>query len=378
MKAKSLFGIRIFAGAAVLLATPAMADVKAGVDAWGRGDYRAAITEWEGPAQKGDPDAQFNLAQAYKLGRGVKQDLKRAEELYGKAAARGHSQASDNYGLLMFQRGDREKAMPYIIAASRRGDPRAQYILGLAHFNGDTVQKDWVRAYALVSLARQAGLPQAIPALDEMNKHISLEERQRSVELATRIAAEAQALRSSQAASADLGGTMRPAGSSGVMTSMSSAAVGAPAAIPRMPAIAAAQKQLSEATPAPSSPATAGADYARPAPPPVAITQRPAAAPRPAPAAASPAASPAPAPAPQRGADGPWRVQLGAFGVAGNAQRLWNRVKDRPELAGHPRLLVPAGRVSKLQAGGFASQSAAQAACNRLSAAGFDCLAVRN
>jgi hypothetical protein len=31
-----------------------------------------------------------------------------------------------------------------------------------------------------------------------------------------------------------------------------------------------------------------------------------------------------------------------------------------------------------LQAGGFASQESAQAACNRLKAGGFDCIAVQN
>ena len=36
---------------------------------------------------------------------------------------------------------------------------------------------------------------------------------------------------------------------------------------------------------------------------------------------------------------GKWRVQLGAFGVAGNAEAMWNRVRSRPEIAGHPRLV---------------------------------------
>ena len=71
-------------------------------------------------------------------------------------------------------------------------------------------------------------------------------------------------------------------------------------------------------------------------------------------------------------------MQLGAFGVAGNADALWNQVKGRPELAGKAKLLVPAGRVTKLQAAGFASQPAAAAACSRLEAAGIGCLAVRN
>jgi hypothetical protein len=38
------------------------------------------------------------------------------------------------------------------------------------------------------------------------------------------------------------------------------------------------------------------------------------------------------------------------------------------------RLLVPAGRVTKLQAAGFASRSAADAACRSLRQTGQDCL----
>ena len=55
--------------------TPAFADVKAGVDAWSRGDYRKAVEEWRPAAIAGDADAQFNLGQAYKLGRGVPVDM---------------------------------------------------------------------------------------------------------------------------------------------------------------------------------------------------------------------------------------------------------------------------------------------------------------
>ncbi|WP_313958536.1 hypothetical protein [Novosphingobium sp. 9] len=90
----------------ILAATaPALADVKAGVDAWSAGNYDAAIRDWKPLADAGDPDAEFNLAQAYKMGRGVPLDLDKAEELYGKAAAQGHVQAADTYGLLLFQRG---------------------------------------------------------------------------------------------------------------------------------------------------------------------------------------------------------------------------------------------------------------------------------
>ena len=113
-------------GSLAALAVPAMADVKTGVDAWARGDYATAVREWSDPAAKGDPDAQFNMAQAYRLGRGVEPNQKLAEAFYAKAAAQGHIKAADNYGLLLFQDGRREEAMPYVTAAAERGDPRAQ------------------------------------------------------------------------------------------------------------------------------------------------------------------------------------------------------------------------------------------------------------
>lgn len=353
--------LRIFcdlslAGAATTLPlSPALADVKAGVDAWSAGNYEAAVKEWRPLAAAGDPDALFNLAQAYKLGRGVKEDLGKAEELYGKAAAKGHVQASDIYGLMLFQKGERAKAMPYLEASAARGDPRAQYILGLALFNGDGVARDWVRAYALVSLAQQAGLPQAASGLAQMDQFIPIEDRQKSVAMAARLAAEAQATRARQTASAELGnGAIFPP--------------------PPAPEIVAAERAVSEAIRAAGSdsPATSGADYTRkPAPPALAAKSPP-------PPAARQPAKPTPAPAKPAPSSGPWRVQLGAFGVAGNADALWARVRNRPELAGHGKLLVPAGRLTKLQAGGFASKAEAGAACSRLSAGGFACVPARD
>jgi hypothetical protein len=362
--------------AIALAATPAIADVKAGVDAWSRGDFPAAVTAWQGPAAQGDADAQFNLGQAYRLGRGVKADMAKAEELFGKAAAQGHIHASDYYGLLLFQRGERAKALPYITAAADRGEPRAQYLLGIANFNGDNVPKDWVRAYALVSLAQQAGLPQAISALSQMDQHIPLEQRQKSVTLAQELSSQAEATRARQLASAELGNSLPVEPSVPVVTAAARPPAPVAVAAPTMPAAA--------------NSSAAGADYTRPKPvAPVAsapIAPRPAAAapptaaiaPRPVAAAVSPRvviAAPRAAPA---ATGGTWRVQLGAFGVPANADAMWNRVKGRPELVGHAKLLVGAGAVKKLQAGGFASQAAAQSACKRLSAAGFTCLAVSN
>lgn len=337
----------------------ALADPRSALDAWARGDYVAAVKTWQGDAAKGDADALFNLGQAHKLGRGVPQDLAKAEELFGRAAAQGHILAADNYGLLLFQRGARAQALPFIRAAADRGDPRAQYLLGIGHFNGDIVAKDWTRAYALVSLAQQAGLAPAAAALGEMDQYVPMKQRQDAVVLAAELRSQADATRARQLAAVDLD-----------------------ASIPGQPAppdLVPIRKPAPLAS-AGDSPATAGADYARPA------TARPVAGSetRPTtgiaalsnPPAAGSTAKAAPVAPPQTSA--PWRVQLGAFGVAANADALWNRLKARPELSGKPRLNVKAGAVTKLQAGGFASESEARAACAKLSASGQTCLVVRN
>lgn len=393
------------AGAAALVfaAQPALADVKAGVDAWSRGDYAQAVREWQAPADAGDPDALFNLAQAYRLGRGVPADESRAETYYVRAAERGHLQAADTYGLLLFQSGRRELALPYVQDAARRGDPRSQYLLGVAHFNGDYVPRDWVRAYALLTLANAAGLPQAVTALAQMDQSIPMTQRQEAAGLAQQLRAEADAARGRELAAAELAGAPGETVMSSavqVAAAPAPAPVSAPVPVPApapstrvpqpieevevSPSVAAALAAMAEAArvTGTESPATAGADYARPAVAEAAPAPAPVMAVRAEPASPPPAAAPrAQSVAPVSGAarvtstgSGPWRVQLGAFSVASNADKLWSQVSRRPELAGKTKLAIPSGRVTRLLAGGFSTQAQAETACRALRSSGQDCL----
>jgi cell division protein FtsN len=360
----------------LLASGAALADVKAGVDAWGRGDYAAAVREWEAPAAAGDADAMFNLGQAYRLGRGVTADPARAEALYARAAAAGHLQAADTYGLMLFQSGRQVAALPYIQDAAGRGDPRAAYLLGVAHFNGDIVPEDWVRAYALLTLANAQGLPQAAAAIAQMDQHIPLAQRQQGAGLAVELQRQADATRGRQFAAADL--EMGPGAAPGEplaqppLARASAPRTPQPAATAAVsPSIAAASAAVAEASRATGteSPAEAGASYAR----------RAAETPREQVAAVQPAARPR---RPARAAavaatEGPWRVQLGAFSVRGNADRLWAKLSGRGELAGKTRLMVSAGGMTKLQAGGYASRDSADTACRSLKRSGQECLVTR-
>jgi cell division septation protein DedD len=78
-------------------------------------------------------------------------------------------------------------------------------------------------------------------------------------------------------------------------------------------------------------------------------------------------------PAPAR-KPGNWRVQLGAFGVAANADRLWGQLASHAALAGTAKTLVPSGSLTRLLATGFASEADAARACTALKRDGQACL----
>src|SRR3954451_20999761 len=92
--------------------------VGAGIDAWQKADYGTAVSIWRPLAEQGDADAQFNLGQAYRLGRGVPIDLGAAQIWFERAAAKGHVDAQTTLGLLLFQNGNHTGAVRWLKAAS--------------------------------------------------------------------------------------------------------------------------------------------------------------------------------------------------------------------------------------------------------------------
>lgn len=84
----------------------------------------------------------------------------------------------------------------------------------------------------------------------------------------------------------------------------------------------------------------------------------------------------APAVKPASGASGPWRIQLGAFSKAASAQALFARLSGSAPVAGRRAFMVPAGAVTRLQVGPFASRGQAASACAALSARGQACFPV--
>lgn len=344
--------VAVAAAATLALASgAARADVKAGVDAWQRGDFAAAVAEWRPLADRGDADAQYNLGQAYKMGRGVPADLSIAESWYEKAAQQGHPQAAANLGLILFQNGQKQKAIPWLKMAADADDPRAEYVLGTALFNGDIAGKDWVRAYALMSRAAAQGFPPATTNLQQMDQFVPEGQRRQGLALAEKIEH-----------NADNGGrparvaTNRP-GPRTVLPPNTALASTLPADRPPSRRVAPPRGEAEAPPPAVAvhrgPPATVAVHHG--APPPAAEERRPA------PAAAA--------------SEGRWRIQLGAFSSAANARRAWESVRGKG-LGGLQPVFAPAGAMTRLQAGPLASRAAAEKACAAAKAAGSACFPV--
>ena len=170
---------------ATALSAPLSAQtVKAGIDAWQRADYASAVAIWRPLAEGGDADAQFNLGQAYRLGRGVQLDLSAARVWFERAARKGHVDAETTLGLLTFQNGDRVTGLKWLKAAADQGEPRAMLVYGTALFNGDSIPQDRLLAYAYVSRAAAQGLDVAKETLTQLDQLMPVAERQRAVALA--------------------------------------------------------------------------------------------------------------------------------------------------------------------------------------------------
>jgi TPR repeat protein len=288
--------------------------VKAGIDAWQRSDYAGAVAIWKPLADKGDADAEFNLGQAYRLGRGVSTNLAAAKSWFERAAAQGHVDAQTTLGLLLFQSGNQAEGVKWLEKAADKGEPRALLVYGTALVNGDSVTQDPIRGYAYVSRAAAQGLAPAKQTLAQLDQIMPASDREKGASLALSL---------SKARTA-------------------SARSSAPDKVEAKPAKI-AKATPSESKPAASKPGTRTAEVRS--------------------AEATPAR--------QAAATGRWRIQLGAFSKRSSAEALYRTLSSNPALAGRSASYVAAGAVTRLQVGPFESKAAADRACRALAKACF-------
>lgn len=182
-----MIGFRICAAALMLFALPAGAaapTVRAGIEAWQRGDHAAAVALWSPLAAKGDPDAAFNLGQAHRLGKGMPINLAKAQQYLELAARKGHVDAATTLGILLFQNGNRAGSMRWLRTAALAGEARAMLLYGTALYNGDGIAADPVMAYAFVSRSAAQGLGAARATLADLDEAMPLAQREKGLAMA--------------------------------------------------------------------------------------------------------------------------------------------------------------------------------------------------
>lgn len=307
MNRRYFVALALFIGAAAPISAQS---VKTGIDAWQRADYSGAVAIWRPLAEKGDADAQFNLGQAYRLGRGVPTNLAAAKTWFERAANQGHVDAETTLGLLLFQNGDQSEGLKWLKKAAQQDEPRALLVYGTALVNGDNVTQDPVLGYAYVSRAAAQGLEPAKQTLAQLDQLLPIADRKRGAEIARQ----------------------------------PSKSVSAPASIAQKPA----PRPAETAARAPRQPSAK-------------TPSRPAPAVSPAPKAASAPASPQAAPA-----TGDWRIQLGAFSQKSNAEGLFNKLSGHRAFSGRKPFYVASGAITRLQVGPYESKPAAESACRKL------------
>lgn len=300
-------------------AIPASAQsVNAGIEAWQRGNYAGAVSIWRPLAQQGDTDAQFNLGQAYRLGRGVPTNLALAKDWLERAASHNHVDAETTLGLLLFQNGDQATGLKWLKLAAEAGEPRAMLVYGTALFNGDSVTQDPVRGYAYVYRANASGLAAAKDIIAQIDQLMNDADKKKALAMV-----QAQ----EKAAAKALFSPGKP---------VQTATAKPKKAPPAKPA----------ATPKPEPVQTAAAEPSRPVP-------------KPAPA------KPAPKPAvPSGPVSGEWRIQLGAFNGRAAAETAYRKLAGNEALAGRSPQYIPFQQFIRLRVGPFASRVAASAACS--------------
>ncbi len=373
--------------------TPPPASVRQGVEYWRAGKWDQAVTMWQPFAADGDADAMFNLGQAYKLGRGVTLDKPLAQDWYRRAAVKGHLPAQANLGIQLFQAGEKAEAVRWLKSAADRGEMRAQYVLGIVHWNGDGAGKSMPLAYAYLVRAAAQGLPEATRALNELSQVIQPLDRANGWQIATSLA-------NNSGVPAQFQTGIQPPPLGAITTPPPSVVVAsAPAQSPAQPApgtsantAALNEAALRAASGAADSAAPMAASTPASAPPPVQVAtpepQRlaPPAAEKPPVKQAAAVAEKAPEKAPVKAKPKPpppppetgWRIQLGTYPSQKSALQAWTKhaAANKRDAKGLKPNISRYGGVWRLQVGTFETREEARTGCKNLEIGKNGCFAI--
>lgn len=109
------------------------------------------LRRWQVDAEKGIPEAQYNLALMYDKGNGVPQNYEKSYEWFLKSANSGLESAQYALGYIYLHGHGRAKniieAEEWLLKAALQGHAQSQFNLGLIYDIGEDLQMDSMKAY---------------------------------------------------------------------------------------------------------------------------------------------------------------------------------------------------------------------------------------
>ena len=154
-----------------------------GLSAFEKKDYKSAFNAWQPLANKGNVNAQFNLAWMYEEGKGVVKDNQQAIIWYTKAAQQGDIKSQTNLGVIYANEEnilrDYKLALIWFTKSASQRDASAQNNLGWMYEMGKGTDKDKKQAIYWYTKSAQQGninakskLKQLLTLIDKHNKPV--------------------------------------------------------------------------------------------------------------------------------------------------------------------------------------------------------------
>ncbi|MGA9574942.1 MAG: tetratricopeptide repeat protein [Lysobacterales bacterium] len=154
------------------------------------------LSYWQGLAENGSANAQFNLGAMYDNGDGVPEDDAEAAKWYQQAADQGHVNAQFNLGV-MYANGEgvdknATEAATWYRKAADQGDYRAQFNLGFLYANGEGVEQSYSESYVWLDIAAKSGHKNLVIKRDLAAEKLTTEELNLAQQRADKLFAEIQ------------------------------------------------------------------------------------------------------------------------------------------------------------------------------------------
>jgi len=142
-------------------------------------EYEKAFKQFQLLADKGEAEAQHNLAMMYRLGKGVKKSYELSNTWFRKAADQGIADAQyylgHAYDVGEGIASNRKYALVWYRKAAEKGQGLAQINLGVLYANGIGVEQDIEQAYLWFHVAAAQGYKAAFENKEIIEKALDPE-----------------------------------------------------------------------------------------------------------------------------------------------------------------------------------------------------------